>query len=93
MARVPRGLKSLFQVELRSDILADALAHEKAGGGHVRADDLVLPRHLISLYLPRKSEREGGENETLEIEELQNSGAISENQRSAGVDKGQKNWR
>ncbi|OAY67529.1 hypothetical protein ACMD2_22750 [Ananas comosus] len=45
VARVPRGLEGLLEVEARGDLLADPLADVETGGGDVRADDLVVPRH------------------------------------------------
>lgn len=69
MTGVAGGFEGLVEVELGSDVLADALADMEASGCHVRPDDLVLPRHPIALRCCRNGRNRGAKNPRTEEED------------------------
>lgn len=69
MTGVAGGFEGLVEVELGSDVLADALADMEASGCHVRPDDLVLPRHPIALRCGRNGRNRGAKNPRTEEED------------------------
>ena len=56
MTSISRSFKGFFEIKLRRDFSANAVAHNETGDGDIPQNDIVFPRHLNQN--PRISRRE-----------------------------------